>query len=76
MCGVPGLDGHFTNHSGKKNCATSLFHVGIDEQLICDHTGHRSKAMYECKVHNANLIKHISSVLDPPETNTQPTITI
>ncbi len=66
MCSAAGLSGFFTNHSGKKTCATSLFQAGIDEQLICDRTGHRSKAVREYKVHNANIIKHVSSVLDPP----------
>jgi hypothetical protein len=30
-CSKAGLDGNFTNHSGKRTCATVLFQNGVDE---------------------------------------------
>ncbi|XP_062598901.1 uncharacterized protein LOC134260347, partial [Saccostrea cucullata] len=34
ITGKAGLKGNFTNHSGKRTCATQLYHAGIDEQEI------------------------------------------
>ena len=45
-----GLNGRFTNHSGKVTYATWLFEENVDEQLIKLQTGHRSDAVraYKC----------------------------
>ena len=34
MCKNANIPGYFTNHSGKRTCATALFREGVDEQLI------------------------------------------
>ena len=34
ICSKAGLEGNFTEHSGKVTCATELFNNMIDEQLI------------------------------------------
>ena len=34
ICSKAGLEGNFTEHSGKVSCATELFNNMIDEQLI------------------------------------------
>lgn len=60
------LKGHFTAHSGKVTCATTLFHQNIDEQLIKDRTGHRSDAVRSYKRVSENQEKKVSAVLDPP----------
>ena len=46
MCQKTGLNGNFTNHSGKATCASRLFECNVDEQLIMQRqTGHRSSAV-------------------------------
>ena len=37
-----GFDGHFTNHSLQRSCATNLYDNGVPEQVIQGTTGHRS----------------------------------
>lgn len=49
MCKEAGLSGNFSNHSGKKTCATSLYNSGVDEQLIMGRKGHRSDAVRKYK---------------------------
>ena len=36
------LDGHYTNHSLGRSCATRLYDSGVPEQLIQETIGHRS----------------------------------
>lgn len=38
-----GLQGNYTNHSGKKTCATQLYVGGVPEAEIMSVTGHRSQ---------------------------------
>ncbi|CAC5403423.1 unnamed protein product [Mytilus coruscus] len=67
MCEKGGLVGNFTNHSGKRTCATALYQAGIDEQQIMERTGHRStKGVRTYKIANANTQKRVSDVLNPP----------
>ena len=37
-----GFDGHFTNHSLRRSCATKRYDYGVTEQVIQENTGHRS----------------------------------
>jgi len=61
------LQGNFTNHSGKRTCATQLYMSGIDEQEIMARTGHRSeKAVRKYKQSCSEISKKVSAVLDPP----------
>lgn len=41
ICQKAGLVGNYTNHSGKRTCATSLYKAGLDEQSIMDRKDHR-----------------------------------
>ena len=34
ICERGGLKGNYTNHSGKRSCATQLYMAGVDEQEI------------------------------------------
>ena len=34
--------GFHTNHSLRATAATRLYHAGVDEQMVMEHTGHRS----------------------------------
>ena len=36
------FDGHFTNQSLRRSCATNLYDNGVPEQVIQETTGHRS----------------------------------
>ena len=42
LCNGIGLEGHYTNHSLRRTCATRLFREGVEEQQIMSITGHRS----------------------------------
>ena len=62
-----GLEGKYSNYSGKRTCATALYQAGVDEQEIMSRTGHRSeKAVRKYKMPCAEVIKKTSAVLDPP----------
>lgn len=45
LCKNAGFTGHFTTHSLRATSATRMFQSGIDEQVICEVTGHRSSAV-------------------------------
>ena len=68
MCKQVGLNGRFTNRSGKRTCATVLFRSGVDEQLIMDRTGHRVQLLCanRYKSESAAQLKTISGHLEPP----------
>ena len=42
MCVMAGIPGYFSNHYGKRMCATALYQAGVPEQEIMGRTGHRS----------------------------------
>ena len=43
--------------------ATHLYEKGVDEQLICEKTGHRSVAVRGYKCTSSNQLKDLSNVL-------------
>ncbi|XP_033754046.1 uncharacterized protein LOC117337262 [Pecten maximus] len=68
ICARAGLSGNYTNHSGKRTCATQLYIAGVDEQEIMNRTGHRSeKAVRKYKSADESVLRKVSSVLDPPQ---------
>ena len=70
MCEKGDLIGNFSNHSGKRTCATSLYRAGVDEQEIMERTGHRSTAAVRAyKTSSGNIQKRVSNVLNPPVEN-------
>ena len=71
-----GLKGNFSNHSGKRTCATSLFHEGFDEQMISSRTGHRSTAIRDYKVPSDEQQFALSKILDPSTANMVSTVTL
>lgn len=42
LCKESGLEGHYSNHSLRATAATRMYHGGNEEQVIQEHTGHRS----------------------------------
>ena len=63
MCEKAGITGCHTNHSLRASTATHLYEQGIDEQLICEKTGHRSVAVRGYKCTSSNQLKELSNVL-------------
>ena len=69
-----GLQGNFSNHSGKRTYATSLFHEGFDEQMIPSRTGHT--AIREYKEPSDEQQFALLKILDPPTANMVSTMTL
>ncbi|CAG2250785.1 unnamed protein product [Mytilus edulis] len=68
MCAEAGIDGYFTNHSGKRTCATTLYQAGVPEQEIMNRTGHRSvESVRKYKRASSEMLKDISIILEPSE---------
>lgn len=61
-----GITANITAHSGKVTCATKLFNMDVDEQLIKQRTGHRSDAVRLYKRTSNGQQKRISEILEPP----------
>ena len=73
MCIKAGLQGNFSNHSGKR---TSLFHEGFDEHMISSRTGHLSTTIRDYKVSSDEQQFALSKILDPPTANMVNTVTL
>lgn len=71
ICQKGGIQGNFSNHSGKRTCATQLYQAGIEEQEIMGRTGHRSNAVRTYKTSNETIQKKVSNVLNPPRDATE-----
>lgn len=72
MCKAAGFGGKFTNHSLRASCASRLYHHQIDEQLICEKTGHRSDSVCSYKRTSDGQLKQLSDILygNPVEQST------
>ena len=65
-----GLKRAFTNHSGKRSCATLLYNARVPEQEIMARTGHRSElAVRKYKRTSDEMLKQVSCALDPSDPN-------
>ncbi len=60
-----GLNGNFTNYSLRLMAATCLYQGGVEEQVICELTGHHSLSiqLYKCthdsqKMHASDVLKN------------------
>ena len=58
-----GIEGKVTNHSLRATAASRMYNENLDEQLICEVTGHRSNAVRSYKRTSDNQLKSISNVL-------------
>lgn len=63
ICATAGLGGHRTNHSLRATAASRLYQNNVDEQLICETTGHRSNSVRKYKRTTADMKRNISGVL-------------
>lgn len=58
-----GLKGFYTNHSLHSTAATRLYNAGLDEQLVCEITGHRSNSVCSYKRTSEKQKKSASQVI-------------
>ena len=63
LCKQSGLDGKHTNHSCRASSATRMYDQGLDVQLICEKTGHRSVAVRSYKRTSNKQLKQVTDVL-------------
>ncbi|KAK3097701.1 hypothetical protein FSP39_012266 [Pinctada imbricata] len=55
-----GISGFFTNHSGKRTCATALYQACSPEQEIMSRTGHRSvESVRKYKRPSSEMLKDV-----------------
>lgn len=63
LCTRAGFKGKFTNHSLRASCASRLYRSNVDEQLICEKTGHRSDSVRSYKRTSDGQMKDLSDIL-------------
>ena len=64
MCLLAGVEGNKTNHSLRATGATELFSAGVPEEIIQQHTGHRStKALRVYKRTTLEQHQAVSNIL-------------
>ena len=63
ICRKGGLPGFRSNHSLRASSATRMYDACVDEQLICEVTGHRSNAVRSYKRTNQGKKEEISKVI-------------
>ncbi|XP_028418023.1 uncharacterized protein LOC114542762 [Dendronephthya gigantea] len=63
LCEQAGLSGYRTNHSLRATAATRMYDKGVDEQLICEKTGHRSDAVRAYKRTSSEQQVEVSDIL-------------
>ena len=63
VLGKAGFDGHFTNHSLRRSCATNLYDKGIPEQVIQETTGDRSVEVVRAYKRTSSAMKRKMSVI-------------
>ncbi|CAC5398682.1 unnamed protein product [Mytilus coruscus] len=68
MCAEAGIEGYFTNHSGKRTCATTLYQTGVPEQDFMNRTCHTSvESVRKYKRASNEMLKDISNIPEPSE---------
>ena len=68
VMGKAGFDGHFTNHSLRRSCATNLYDNGVPEQVIQETTGHRSvEGVRGYKRTSSAMNRKMSAILNQSE---------
>ena len=63
MAEKAGIPGKITNHSLRASSASRMYNNNVDEQLICEVTGHRSNAVRSYKRTSDDKRKEISNTL-------------
>ena len=63
LCQSAGIEGHKTNHSLRATAASRLYNSNVEEQLICETTGHRSTAVRSYKRTSNDQKNYVSDLL-------------
>ena len=63
LCKKSSAEGFYTNHSLRSSSATRMYQGGVDEQLICEVTGHRSLAVRAYKRTSQDQRKKLSQII-------------
>ncbi|CAC5398261.1 unnamed protein product [Mytilus coruscus] len=63
ICQEAGIGGYRTDHSLRASAATRMYDAGVDKELICEVTGHRSNAVRNYKRTNEKQKRKINSVI-------------
>ena len=63
ICNEAQFPGYFTNHSLRAIAAMHLYDANIDEQMICETTGHRSNSICCYKCTSESKKRAISTIL-------------
>ena len=63
LCKAAGIPGHHTNHSLRASAATRMYDSEVDEQSICEVTGHRSNAVRGYKRTSDALKRKVNRVV-------------
>ena len=63
LCVQAGIGGYRTNHSLRATSATRMFQENVDEQRICEITGHRSTAVRDYKRTSDSMKRNVSSII-------------
>ena len=64
------FDGHFTNHSLRRSCATNLYDNGVQEQVIQETTGHWSVESVRAYKRTLSAMKRkINAILNQSESS-------
>ena len=58
---------NITGHSGKVTCATTLYALNFEEQVIKHRSGHRSDAVRAYKCPSIDLCDNVSNGFQPPK---------
>ncbi|KAK3705188.1 hypothetical protein QZH41_013984 [Actinostola sp. cb2023] len=69
MCNDAGLEGNFSNHSGRVTGITRMYQAGLPEKLIMNRSGHRSiEGVRAYQRENPNDVSRVSHALSSPAT--------
>ena len=64
ICDLAGLEGQYSNHSGRATAATALLKAGIPDKMALQRTGHRTlESLREYQSLDMNDTKRVSDVL-------------
>ena len=64
ICDLAGLEGQYSNHSGRATAATTLLKAGIPDKMALQRTGHRTlESLREYQSLDTNDTKRVSDAL-------------
>lgn len=72
ICKLAGLEGQFSNHSGRATAATALLKAGIPDKMALERTGHRAlESLRDYLTLDVNDTKRVSDVLSSCANNSE-----